>query len=125
MTTYKDIDFNFLPHPVTGDLVIKKDSQAVKQALKNIILTNFYERGFNVNLGSNVRASLFENITELAAIELRSNIEIAIDNFEPRADVIDVMVSYDDDNTLYVDIKYNILNTQADEVLRIELERVR
>lgn len=125
MATYKDIDFNFLPHPVSGDLVVKKDSQAVKQALKNIILTNFYERGFNTNLGSNVRASLFENITELAAIELRTNIETAINNFEPRADIVEVHVSYDDNNTLYADIQYNILNTQADEVLRIELERVR
>ena len=57
---YKDLDLNFMAHPITGDVTTKSDSEAVKRAVKNIVLTNYYERPFKPSLGGNIRGLLFD-----------------------------------------------------------------
>ena len=61
---YADLDMNFKAHPITGDLTIKKDSDAIKQSIKNIMLTNYYERPFKPSLGGGFRDLLFALDTE-------------------------------------------------------------
>ena len=82
--TYRDFDIQFRRHPSTGKLLIKKDDEAVKQALKTLILTNFYEKPFFPRFGGNLRARLFDNFDSITAELFKSQIETAIRNFEPR-----------------------------------------
>jgi len=120
----KDIDFSFLAHPMTGDLATKKSSAAIKQALKNIVLTNFYERGFNVEFGTNLKASLFEIMTPLDAQVMRDNIKKSIQNFEPSVELTDVYIEQND-NTLDCVIYYTEHNNAEEQSLNVQLDRIR
>lgn len=122
----KDIDFTFVPHPLTGDLSTKKDSSAIKQSMRNIVLTSFYERGFNVEFGTNLRSSLFENITPLEAQTIRQLISEGIENFEPQVELIDVVVQQNpDENTLNVVIVYTELNNPEEQTFQLDIRRLR
>lgn len=99
--TYSDLDLNFGIHPVKKDLVTKKDENAVAFAIRNLILTNHYERPFNPELGSNVRKLLFEPVSVFTASDLQKMIEQTIANFEPRARVRRVDVIPNEDNNAY------------------------
>ncbi|MEK9698467.1 MAG: GPW/gp25 family protein, partial [Candidatus Poseidoniales archaeon] len=90
---FKDFNFNFAKHPVTGDIAKLTDVSAVKASVKNLVFTNFYERPFHPEIGSDVRAALFENVSPLVAARLGRNIEDVIVNFEPRAELISVIVN--------------------------------
>lgn len=121
----KDIDFNFAVHPLTGDLSIKKNSNAIKQSMKNLVMTSYYERGFNI-IGGNVRSSLFENIGPLEIQTLKDMIIEVIENYEPRVEVSDVQVAYgDDENTILAQVIYTENNDPTDRTFEIELERLR
>jgi|SRR5210317_274583 phage baseplate assembly protein W len=124
---FKDFNFNFARHPVTGDIAKVTDVSAVKTSVKNLVFTNFYERGFNPSLGSNVRSALFEPVTPLVAARLGRNIEDVIVNFEPRAELISVIVRADLDRNAYeATIKFNVVNTETEEqTLDLFLERLR
>jgi hypothetical protein len=121
----KDLDFTFRPHPLTGDLVIKTGSSAIKQSIKNIVLTNFGDRGYNVELGTNIDYSLFENITLTTGQQIRDNIINSIRNFEPQVEIIDVEVYDDGDNEIKIKIYYNELNNPSEQTLNIDLTRIR
>jgi hypothetical protein len=121
----KDIDFSFKPHPLTGDIATKSGNSAVQQSLRNLIRTNFYDRGFNVEVGSNIDFSLFENITSLTQQQLKDNITNVIQNFEPRVSLIDVAVKQVGDNDLSVTLYYTVLNNPSEQVLTIDLSVIR
>ena len=87
---YSDLDFNFTAHPVTKDLVRRYDEDAVKTALKNLILTRNFERPFHSEIGSPIRALLFEPATPMLGVMLKQAIIDVINNFEPRVNLIDV-----------------------------------
>ena len=127
MATYKDIDFNFKRHPLTNDLVIKTDANAIKQSLENLINTNYYERGFNVGISSNIRSLLFENYTELLSSQLKDNMEMLIANFEPRIEIISIDIDDNqiDSNLLIINISYYYLNKMNPESLSIKLFKTR
>ena len=95
---YSDIDLNFLAHPVTGDVSKKYDVDAVKQSLKTLILTNYYERPFQPKLGSPVYGMLFDNVDQITANSLKLRIELLINKFEPRvrSQQVDVVPLYDE-----------------------------
>lgn len=121
-----DIDFNLTPHPLTGDLAIKRDKNALKQSIRNIVLTSYYERGFFVEFGTPIRASLFENVSPLEASTIKDNITTAIQNFEPQAELIDVFVEVENDtNEMFATVIYSKLNSIDPERLVIELQRIR
>ena len=63
-STYKDLDLAFTAHPITGDVATKSDSDAVRRAVRNIVMTNYYERPFKPSLGGNIRGLLFELDTD-------------------------------------------------------------
>lgn len=124
--TFTDLDLNFTPHPVTGDLVRKYDEAAIKQSVKNLILTRNYERPFNSDLGSPIRGLMFELVTPLTAISVRRAIIDVINNFEPRVTLIEVEpVISPDSNSLYVSIIFKIVNTEKPITLDLLLERTR
>ncbi|MDX1532735.1 MAG: GPW/gp25 family protein [Nitrosopumilaceae archaeon] len=119
----KDIDISFAVHPLTGDLATKTDSQAIKQSLINLVLTSFYERGYNTECGTNVNASLFENnISGLTSQGMRQIIINTISNYEPQVDLIDVEVlDADNGNALNVNIIYNERNREKEQTLLVRI----
>ena len=84
---YKDLNLNFTRNPVTGDVATVTDVNAVKRSIRNLLLTNHYERQFHPEIGSDIPALLFENFGPITGNQLSRNIEEMILNFEPRARV--------------------------------------
>lgn len=123
---YKDLDLDMNVHPNTKDLVYLKDEMAVKRSVKNIILTNYYERFFNDVFGSAVKTSLFENISPMTMITIQTSIESALYLFEPRVDVLAVDVNPNIDQNGYdVTITFRIRNEVKPLVVDLFLEKVR
>lgn len=120
-----DIDFNFRPHPLTGDIPLKKGSQAVAQSLRNIVLTSFYERGFNVAFGTNVRSSLFELYSPLDLLTMKDFIKEAIKNFEPDVEVLDVIVNNANENDYSIDVVITYTEFNNPQVKNVELKMSR
>ena len=89
---YKDLNMSFTKNPATKDVARLFDIQAIKRSVKNIILTNKYERPFNPDFGCNLRGFLFENITEPLLVIIKDRVAMAIEKYEPRVSVEDVVV---------------------------------
>lgn len=124
--SFIDLDLNFGAHPVTGDVTVVYDEQAIKGSIRNLILTSNYERPFHPEIGSQIKSLLFEPDTPLLPIVMRKAIQQTIENFEPRVEVIDVTVnSSPDSNSLYVSIEFKIINTSVAKQLDVVLTRTR
>lgn len=109
-----------------ADVVKRYDEQAIKAAVKNLILTNNYERKFHPEIGTQVNSLLFEPATPLLGAVLEKTIRQVIDNYEPRVDVTSVECLVDpDNNKVDVTINFTILNTQTPQVVSFALERTR
>jgi len=123
---FKDLDLSFNIHPVKKDINKHVDEQAVINSLKNIILTNHYEKPFNPDYGSNIRALLFENIDAITAITLEREILQTIENFEPRVSVSKVTAVPDFDNNGYsIKLDFFIINLTNPITIQFLLQRVR
>ena len=123
---FSDLDLNFTPHPVTGDVGFKKDENAVKQAVKNLVLTQNFERPFHSEIGSSLRSLLFEPATPMTKEILRKTISDTITNFEPRVELIDVEIRYKlDDTSVDVRVIFKIVNTFIPIYVNLTLERTR
>ena len=90
---FKDISLSFTPHPVSKDLPILKNENAIKASVRNLVQTIPTERFFNPILGSEVRDSLFEFVDYGTASVIQEQIEITLENFEPRIDNVSVEVT--------------------------------
>jgi phage baseplate assembly protein W len=90
--TYKDLDFTFKQNPNTNDVGIKKNNDAVIQSCLNILRTNHGERPFNWNFGANLRAYLFENMTQITAANMSTSINTSLANWEPRIEVLNTNI---------------------------------
>jgi phage baseplate assembly protein W len=123
---FTDLDLNFAKNPVTRDVNVLQDESAIKRSLKNIILTNTYERPFLPELKGNVTAMLFEPFTDLTVIRLEKGIRDAILSYEPRVVLQDVIVEGDPDrNRFIVTIRFQIRNTSKVSETQFYLERLR
>jgi|SRR5210317_1426574 len=112
--------------PISSDLTLFKNEDAVKESLKNLILTNKGERLMQPNLGGNIKAMLFENITPATLKLIEEQIRETINLYEPRVDLIDVVVTSNlDDNVVSVQIEFYISSNQQPLTLSIFLERTR
>ena len=124
--TFSDLDLNFKSHPATGDVTMKYDENAIKQSIKNLVMTNHYERPFHPEIGSQVRSLLFEPASPMLAITLKQAITNTINTFEPRVKLQDVNVTSSPDlNQLYVTIEFTIINTTSPLTMSLVLERTR
>jgi phage baseplate assembly protein W len=123
---YSDLDLDFILQETTGDVVIRKGDDAIQRAVRNLILTNFYERPFQSYLGSGVTGLLFENMTPMTENNLKLAIREVIDNYEPRVQLQEVITRFDIDNNGFdVTLYYKILNTNEPIVAGLFLERIR
>ena len=124
--TYSDLDLNFGIHPVKKDLVTKKDENAVAFAIRNLILTNHYERPFQPEIGSNIRRLLFENVDTVTAAQIEREISEVIGNFEPRAQVSRVnAIPSPDENKYQIYLEFFIINSTSPITINFFLERIR
>lgn len=124
--TFIDLDLNFTRHPVTNDIVRKFDEEAIKAAVKNLVLTQNYEKPFHSDVGSQIRGLLFEPVTPMFVIMLKRSISDTIINFEPRVRLNDVLVTVSpDDNEVYVTIYFTIINTTRPLQVDLILTRTR
>jgi len=124
---YADLDLFFGKKTSNSDVSEVVDIQAVKRSIRNLVLTNTYEKPFHPEIASGVRGMLFENMTPLTSVILSKQIEDVINNFEPRARLIGVTTIPDLDKNAYeVSIEFYVVNTPTELVdLTIFLERLR
>ena len=123
---FKDLDLNFTIHPIRKDINRVIGPMAVVNSIKNLILTNYYERPFQPDIGSNVRRLLFENLDNITATTLKNEIERTIANYEPRVAVKDINVTADfDNNGFKVYLEFFIVNQTQPIIINFLLERIR
>jgi hypothetical protein len=124
---YSDVDFGFRANPVTGDVSIKRGTEAIKQSVRNILLTNKGERPFDPEFGSNIRSQLFENFDPITETLLAEEIRTALRTYEPRVRVLDVVVDgAPDRNAMSVTLNYEIQSPeQTADSLTFSVERLR
>ena len=91
--SFKDISLSFTPHPITKDLTILKNENAIKKSVRNLVQTIPTERFFNSAIGSEVRDSLFDFVDFGTASVIQNQIQITLENFEPRIDNVSVEVT--------------------------------
>ena len=122
---YTDIDLNITPHPSSGDLVLKQDKEAVKRSVRNIMLTNNYERPFKPNFGANLRGLLFELADDMTKMEIRKQIIEALEMLEPRVSIEEIYLSQTQSNTMHVNLHYGVVGSREPQELEVILQRVR
>ena len=124
---YKDLALSFERNSSTDDVIVKKDVEAVKQSVRNLILTNHFERPFHPEIGSNVTSILFEPMNPITANSLTRVIEEVIVNFEPRVRLVSVDARPNLDRNAYeVTISFYVRNIPGELVqLTTLLERSR
>ena len=123
---YKDLNMSFTKNPATKDVARLFDVQAIKRAVKNIILTNKYERPFNPDFGCNLRGFLFENLTEPMVVIIKDRVAMAIEKYEPRVSVEDVIVKNSSDpNGSNIQVSFLINGVEAPVTVSTFLQRVR
>ena len=123
---YTDLDLDFIAHPITGDVTKKVGPDAIARSIRNLVMTNYYDRPFRSQIGSNALKMLFENIGPLTAINLEQAISDVVTNFEPRAKLIGVKVKADPDNNGYsAKIAFYVKNRPEPFQTTLFLERVR
>ena len=122
---YTDIDLNITPHPSSGDLVLKQDKEAVKRSVRNIMLTNNYERPFKPNFGANLRGLLFELADDITKMEIRNQIAEALEMLEPRVRIDEIFLSQSRPNEMNVNLHYGIVGSREPQEIEVILQRVR
>lgn len=122
---YSDLDLFMNPHPVTKDVTTKKDSDAIKRSVKNIILTNKFERPFKPNFGASVRDMLFELTSNRQIRKFTKEIEKMISILEPRVNNVTVVLGEAKGNEMNMTVFYNITNGLANQGVEFTVTRVR
>ncbi len=123
---FVDLDLNFKRNPITNDVVSKKGQNAIKQSIKNLVLTRIGEKLFNPIVGSYVYNLLFDNIVPETTIALQTSIEDVINTYEPRAIVNQVIVDPDPNNNGYlITLIISFVNSPEPTAVEFFLERLR
>ncbi len=123
---FSDLDLSLKIHPIRKDIIPLKDDAAVKNAVKNLLISNFYERPFQDDLGANLRGLLFEPVGVITNIELRDNIRFVLEKYEPRIvttniDIVDIV----DTNSYRILVNFRIKQNNQNDVVEIVLRRLR
>tara|TARA_R100000742_G_C4218704_1_gene43074 strand:+ start:53 stop:454 length:402 start_codon:yes stop_codon:yes gene_type:complete len=124
---FKDISMSFQVNPLNSDLIGLKNENAIARSIRNIVFTLPGEKFFDENFGSNISASLFENIDDISAGLIVDEIRQSIDRYEPRVELINVEAFPDfDNNSFDVLIVYNIIGADvAPQELQFALQSTR
>lgn len=126
---YKDLDFNFSKLALTNDVGSKTDTNAIKQSVVNLVMTNFGERPFHPEIGSDVNSLLFEPSSVLTYSVIEDTIKTVLENFEPRIEITSIRIDDTpnniDNNKIFVRIAYIFLEKNISDSFDVVLERLR
>ena len=123
---YKDLNLDFQKNTATSDIQKLTDVEAVKRSVRNLINTNHYEKPFHPEIGSNLRAMLFENITPQITHVISKQIELLIKNYEPRCRLVQVNTQPMFDRNGYAcQISFYVVNYPEPVTVETFLERLR
>ena len=125
MPNYSDVDLSFTAKS-NGDIFKKKDVAAVKQAIKNLVLTNHFEKPFLPMFGGNIRSLLFELAYDDVGADIRNNIINTVRTYEPRAEILSIDTKAQPDyNSLAVTIEFRVVNTPEIVTFTTVISRLR
>ena len=127
---YKDLSLFFTPNPVSGDVTMVTDVQDIKRSVRNLVMTNRFEKPFHPEIASHVRDLLFEPFSPVTINLLRNRIETVLINYEPRVTLTEVEVEDPDfqrmdNNELNVRIFFTLKNDPEIQTVDVLLERIR
>ena len=123
---YKDLDLDFQKNTATKDIQKLTDIESVKRSVRNLIKLNHYEKPFRPEVGSNLRAMLFENITPQINHAISKQIDLLIRNYEPRCRLVQLNVQPDVDRNGYrASISFYVVNSPERVQVDTFLERLR
>ena len=123
---YKDLDLDFQINSATKDIQTLSDIESLKRSVRNLIKLNHYEKPFRPEIGSNLRAMLFENITPQINHAISKQIDLLIKNYEPRCRLVQLNVQPDVDRNGYrASISFFVINHPERVEVETFLERLR
>ncbi len=123
--TYKDFAYSFFANPMSGDVGKKTGADAVKSAIVAVLKTNHNERMFQPEFGSNIRALLFEQMNPITEQRMKTEVENAIRNHEPRAEILGITVTGQEEQNRYlVSILFNVSSEAEPQKLETYFDRV-
>ena len=123
---YKDLDLSFGRNVVTNDVNKLTDVEAVKRSVRNLINTSHFDRPFHPEIGSSVRAMLFEPMTPLTALNLQRKVQEVLINFEPRIKLVQIVSNPNIDSNSY-DLRIYFYVIGSNDLIEVQtfLERLR
>ena len=125
-SAYADLDILFRKHPQTGDVVVRTDADAVQRSVRNIILTNHYERPFKPGFGGSIRELLFDLTTDRKLKKVQERIRKMLITFEPRIKNVSVTLNdIGESNEVRLNIHYSITNGVSNQAMEMTLTRAR
>jgi len=123
---YADLNLRMTIHPNKNDIIPLTDTDAVKQAVRNIVLTNFGEKLFRPNFGGHITRYLFENVNQFTALAIQTGIEDILRSFERRISNVRVeVIDNSDANEYIVTIHFRLINTTVSQSVSFGLNRLR
>jgi phage baseplate assembly protein W len=123
---YRDLDLALKIHPIRKDLNILKDDNAIKNAVRNLLISNAFERPFQPQLGANLRGLLFEPADAITKIAIKENVTNVIKDYEPRVKLLSVAINdLSDQNAYRLTVKFLIKEYDTNESVEILLRRLR
>jgi len=123
---WADLDLSLKLHPFRKDIMSLKDDAAIKNAVRNLLISNFYERPFQPTLGANLRGLLFEPADAITRIALKEGIRNVLVNHEPRIRVQNVqVVDVSERNAYRINVMFHIKEFDTSEEVEVLLQRIR
>ena len=126
VSRYSDLNLQMIPHPLKKDIIPLKDDAAVKNAVRNLLLTNFFERPFNSTMGANLRGLLFEPNDAITRLAIEDGIRNVLEQHEPRIENINILVeTTSNENEYRVVVVFSIKEDDSVQDIEINLRRLR
>lgn len=123
---YTDIDLNLQRNPVSRDLLKISDEEAIKNSVKNLLMSEHYDKPFYPEFGSGIRDQLFENWLPTSAATIEKNIAFILKNFEPRVTLLGIEISRDSTGTsISIGVYFRINSTSKTSIVNLILARTR
>lgn len=123
---FSDFDFDFSPHPMTGDINVLKNDLSIKNSIRNLIQTNYGEILFDSTIGCGLKSSLFDPMDDITKYSMQRDIESTLKIHEPRVSISAISITEDDINHgYYIIIDYTIINNNTGQTVKIFLKRIR
>ena len=123
---FRDLNLDFTAHHVTGDVARVNDTTSVKRGIKNVLMTQNGERLFNPEFGSGIRNLLFEQMSDLTAQRLESEVRSAITSWEDRAELLAIIVTPEEEYNRYrVAVTFRVINELEEQEMEVFLQRER